>query len=68
MLEEDAIRFDAFLKENDQQAHDALKNAELQSRLKTERMQELKKMKLAISVVQAEKSKLKEVRHGGRWG
>jgi len=25
MLEEDAMRFDAFLKENDKKAHDALK-------------------------------------------
>lgn len=61
MLEEDAIRFDAFLKENDQQAHDALKKAEAQAKLKAERLHELKKLRHAIGLVTAEKGKLKEV-------
>jgi hypothetical protein len=61
MLEEDAIRFDAFLKENDQQAHDALKRAEAQAKAKAEKMHDLKKLKHAIGLVAAEKGKLKEV-------
>lgn len=38
MLEEDAIRFDAFLKENDKQAHEALKNAEKEAKLKADKV------------------------------
>ena len=37
MLEEDAMRFDAFLKENDKKAHDAIKRAEEESKRKQEK-------------------------------
>jgi hypothetical protein len=60
MLEEDAIRFDAFLKENDKQAHEALKAAEREAKLKADKVQEIKKLKHAISLIQGEKSKCKE--------
>jgi hypothetical protein len=60
-LEEDAVRFDAFLKDNDAAAHDALKKAEAQAKLKAEKLHELKKLKHAIGVVAAEKGKLREV-------
>jgi hypothetical protein len=60
-LEEDAVRFEAFLKDNDAQAHDALKKAEAQGKLKSEKMHELKKLKHALGVVAAEKGKLREV-------
>jgi hypothetical protein len=60
MLEEDAIRFDAFLKENDQQAHDAMKRAEAQTKLKVDKANELKKLRHAIGLVTAERTKLKE--------
>lgn len=38
MLEEDAVRFDAFLKENDKKAHDAIKKAEEETRKKQEKV------------------------------
>lgn len=38
MLEEDAIRFDTFLKENDKKAHEAIKEAEAKSKLKQEKV------------------------------
>lgn len=60
-LEEDAIRFDAFLKENDQQAHDAVKRAEAQAKLKADKVSELKRLKHAIGLITAEKAKLREV-------
>ncbi|CAE7717859.1 FAP100, partial [Symbiodinium sp. KB8] len=60
MLEEDAIRFDAFLKENDRLAHEALTNAEAQSKAKAEKVQEIKKLKHAISILQTEKAKCQE--------
>lgn len=60
MLEEDAIRFDAFLKENDKKAHEAIKNAEREAKLKTDKMQEIKRLKHSIHVVANEKSKCEE--------
>lgn len=44
MLEEDAIRFDAFLKENDKKAHDAIKKAEEETRKKQEKVFEIKRL------------------------
>ncbi|CAM9975926.1 unnamed protein product [Phaeothamnion confervicola] len=38
MLEEDAIRFDTFLKENDKKAHEAIKKAERETKLKTDKV------------------------------
>ena len=35
MLEEDAIRFDTFLKENDKKAHEAIKKAERETKVQT---------------------------------
>lgn len=60
MLEEDAIRFDAFLKENDKKAHEAIKNAEREAKLKTDKMQEIKRLKHSIHGVANEKSKCEE--------
>ena len=36
MLEEDAIRFDTFLKENDKKAHEAIKKAERETKVTRE--------------------------------
>lgn len=60
MLEEDAIRFDTFLKENDKKAHEAIKRAEAETKAKQEKAQEIKKLKQQIQAVQADMSKLKE--------
>ena len=57
---QDAIRFDAFLKENDRMAHEALKNAEREAKAKTDKLHEIKRLKHSISVVEGKKSKLKE--------
>ena len=38
MLEEDAIRFDTFLKENDKKAHEAIKKAEKETKLKQDKV------------------------------
>lgn len=60
MLEEDAIRFDTFLKENDKKAHEAIKLAENESKAKAEKVQEIKRLNQQIQLVQSEMSKLKE--------
>ncbi len=60
-LEEDAVRFDAFLKDNDQAAHDALRKAEAAGKAKSEKVHELKKLKHGLGMVAAEKGKLREV-------
>lgn len=38
MLEEDAVRFDTFLKENDKKAHEAIKRAEKETKLKQDKV------------------------------
>ena len=42
MLEEDALRFDQFLKDNDQKAVQAIKKAEAETKAKAEKVQEIK--------------------------
>lgn len=42
MLEEDALRFDAFLKENDEKVQEAIKKAEFEAKAKQDKVQELK--------------------------
>ena len=56
---QDAIRFDAFLKENDRLAHQALKDAEREAKAKTDKLHDIKKLKHAISLVEGEKAKMK---------
>ncbi|RHZ34264.1 hypothetical protein DYB31_010538 [Aphanomyces astaci] len=60
MLEEDAVRFDTFLKENDKKAHEAIKKAEKETKAKADRVQEIKKLNQQIQLVQSDMSKLKE--------
>ncbi|OQR81548.1 hypothetical protein THRCLA_11630, partial [Thraustotheca clavata] len=60
MLEEDAVRFDTFLKENDKKAHEAIKKAEKETKSKADRVQEIKKLNQQIQLVQSDMSKLKE--------
>ncbi len=57
---QDAIRFDAFLKENDKLAHQALKDAEREAKAKTDKLYEIKKLKHAISLLEGENSKMKD--------
>ena len=60
MLEEDAIRFDTFLKENDQKAHEAIKLAEAATKDKQVKLQKIKTLTLEIQQVENEMSKYKE--------
>jgi hypothetical protein len=60
MLEEDAIRFDTFLKENDKKAHEAIKKAEKETKLKTDKVQEIKRLNQQIQMVSSDMSKHKE--------
>jgi hypothetical protein len=56
-LEEDAMRFDAFLKENDKKAHDAIKKAEEETKKKQEKTQEIKRLTQQIQALSSEMSK-----------
>lgn len=38
MLEEDALRFDAFLKENDEKVQEAIKKAEVEAKAKQDKV------------------------------
>jgi cilia- and flagella-associated protein 100 len=60
MLEEDAMRFDAFLKENDRKAHEALKRADREAKLKQEKVVQIKKLNQEVSKVESEISKYEE--------
>ena len=60
MLEEDAMRFDAFLKENDRKAHESLKRADRESKEKNERIVEIKKLNAEIGKVESEMGKYEE--------
>jgi hypothetical protein len=57
MLADDAMRFDAFLKDNDRKAHDALKRADQESKEKAEKKAELKKLNQEISRITSEMAK-----------
>jgi DNA repair exonuclease SbcCD ATPase subunit len=60
MLEEDAMRFDAFLKENDRKAHEALKRADTETKEKQEKVIEIKRLNQEINKVDNEMSKYEE--------
>jgi hypothetical protein len=44
ILEKDALRFDAFLKENDMRAVEAIKRAEAETKTRAEAQQEIRKL------------------------
>ena len=60
MLEEDAIRFDTFLKENDSKAHEAIRLAEEATKSKQLKLQKIKQLTLEIQQVENEMNKYKE--------
>jgi len=60
MLDEDVTRFDAFLQNNDQKAHQAMKNAEEETKKKQDRLQRIKHLKSQLSAVQSEIAKHRE--------
>lgn len=60
MLEEDATRFDDFLKKNDQEAHKAFKAADREIKDKQEKIAELKKLNIEMSKVDSQIGKLQD--------
>lgn len=60
MLDEDALRFDQFLKDNDRKAHLALKRADQETKEKQAKVLEIKKLKQEIQKVDGEKQKYKD--------
>merc|ERR1719263_1942618 len=60
MLDEDVSRFDAFLQNNDQKAHKAMKDAEEETKKKQDRLQRIKQLKSQLSAVQSEIAKHRE--------
>lgn len=58
MLEEDSIEFDAFLKKNDEKMQEALKKAEKNTKLKQDKVMEIKKLNTEMGIVRAEVSKV----------
>lgn len=62
MLDEDVQKFDAFLQNNDQKAHKAMRNAEEMTKKKQDRMQRIKQLKSQLSAVQSEIVKHRETK------
>jgi hypothetical protein len=60
MLEEDAMRFDAFLKDNDRKAHEAMQRADRETKRKQEKVAEIKRLNQEISKVENDMSKYEE--------
>ncbi|XP_065065350.1 cilia- and flagella-associated protein 100-like [Rhopilema esculentum] len=56
-LEEDAAMFDEFLKENDKLAVDAIKNAEVETKAKLEKVAEIKRINAQMMSIKSEISK-----------
>lgn len=56
-LEEDAAKFDAFLKENDKNSVEAIKKAEAETKAKLEKIQEIKKINVQIMSIRSDMSK-----------
>lgn len=60
ILEEDALRFDTFLKENDKKAQEACREAEKETKRKMEKIQEIKKLNQQLQAVQNAIDKYKD--------
>lgn len=60
MLEEDALRFDAFLKENDEKVQDAIKKAEIEAKARQDKLLEIKRLNASAGVLRSELNKLEE--------
>ncbi|MGH0175169.1 UNVERIFIED_CONTAM: hypothetical protein FKN15_013800 [Acipenser sinensis] len=60
-LEEDATMFDAFLKENDKNSVEAIKIAELETKVKLEKVAEIKRISTKLMGLKSEISKLEEI-------
>ncbi|WIA44028.1 hypothetical protein OEZ86_010400 [Tetradesmus obliquus] len=60
MLEEDGLRFDAFLKENDEKVQEAIKRADTEAKAKQDKALEIKRLNAAIAGLRSELNKQEE--------
>lgn len=60
MLDEDAQRFDDFLKENDERVQEAIKRAEVEAKAKTDRVNDIKRLNGQIAAIRSELGKYEE--------
>ena len=60
LLEEDALRFDLFLKDNHKKAQDAWRAAEKETKRKMEKIQEIKKLNKTLQIIQSSTNKCKD--------
>ncbi len=60
MLEEDALRFDVFLKENDKKAQEAWREAEKETKKKMEKIQEIKRLNQQLQILQSTINKYRD--------
>ncbi|KAM8929952.1 cilia- and flagella-associated protein 100 isoform 2-T2 [Pelodytes ibericus] len=60
-LEEDALRFDEFLKQNDRNSVEALKQADKESKLKMERVAQIKSQTALMMSIKSDISKCEEI-------
>ena len=63
MLVEDSLRFEKFLRENDEKALEAAKRAESETRLKQDKVKEIRKLTAEIESTKNELSKVEEHLH-----
>jgi len=62
LLEEDVVRFDAFLQHNDQKAHTAMKQAEQTTKRKQDKIQQIKQIRSRLAALQSEITKHREMK------
>ena len=60
MLEEDADRFDDFLRENDEKVQEAIRKAEIEGKAKQDKVVEIKRLNAAIATIRSELNKYEE--------
>ncbi len=60
MLKEDESRFETFLKSNDQKAVEAIRKAEQETKMKQDKVQEIKKLNAQIAAIRSEMAKYEE--------
>ncbi|KAL2652231.1 hypothetical protein R1flu_020359 [Riccia fluitans] len=60
MLEEDSLEFDSFLKRNDAAVQEAVKNAELETKRRQDKIVEIKKLNSTIATINSDLSKFGE--------
>ncbi|QDZ25580.1 hypothetical protein A3770_18p80980 [Chloropicon primus] len=60
MLEEDKLRFEEFLRENDEKVKEAITKAEVETKAKQDKVNEIKRLNAAIATLRSELNKYEE--------